>query len=185
MARFPKFEFLAVGLFRQCARWQLLGFLARLRAEEVELWAVGFGEALVFGGGPGGFLFTCRFRLRAAGVHFEVAEDVLGAVDDRLRQAGEFGDLDAVGFVGRAGEDFAKEDDVVVPLADRDVVVLDGVLGIGEVAEFVVVGGEEGAGLDDVVEVFGDRPGDRETVEGGGAAADFVEESRGCARWRC
>ena len=144
--------------------------------EEIQLRGVGLGEGLVL---AGGFAFAGGLGLGAGGVLFEVAEDFLGAVDDGFGEARQLGDLDAVGFVGGAGEDFAEEDDVVVPFADGDVVVFDGALGVGEVAELVVVGGEEGAGLDGVVEVFGDGPGDGEAVEGGGAAADFVEDDEG------
>ena len=108
-----------------------------------------------------------------------MAEDFGGAGDDGLGEAGEAGDLDAVAFVGGAGLDFAEEDDVLVPLADGDVVVFDRFFAGGEVAEFVVVGGEEGAGLGAVVEMFGDGPGDGKAIEGGGAAADFVEDDEG------
>ena len=47
----------------------------------------------------------------------------------------------------------------------------------------MVVGGEEGLGLDagGVVEVFGDGPGDADAVEGGGAAADLVEDDEAFA----
>ena len=40
----------------------------------------------------------------------------------------------------------------------------------------MVVGGEEGAAADGVVQVLGDGPGDGEAVEGAGAAADLVED---------
>ena len=86
--------------------------------------------------------------------------------------------MDAVGFVGGAGEDLVEEDDLLVPLADGDVAVHDGFAGVGEVGELVVVGGEEGAAFHLVVEVLGDGPGDGEAVEGGGAAADLVEDDQ-------
>ena len=47
---------------------------------------------------------------------------------------------------------------------------------VGEFGEFVIVGGEEGAGASVLLEMLDDGPGDGEAVEGGGAAADFVEE---------
>jgi len=99
--------------------------------------------------------------------------------DDAARDAGEAGDVDAVGFVGLAGDDAVHEDDLVFPLADEDVVVGDGGTRLGEFGEFVVVGGEEGAGPGGVGEEFGDGPGKGEAVEGGGAAADFVEDDEG------
>ena len=48
--------------------------------------------------------------------------------------------------------------------------------------EFVVVGGEEGAAADVVVEVFDDGPGERDAVVGAGAAADFVEDHQAARR---
>ena len=135
------------------------------------------GGAGVFGFGVFGFFGMRLFG--ALGVEFEVTEDFGGAGDDGLGQAGEAGDLDAVALVGGARLNFAEEDDVFVPFADGDVVVFDGFLAGGEVTEFVIVGGEEGAGLGVVVEVFGHGPGDGKTVEGGGATAYFVEDDEG------
>lgn len=102
------------------------------------------GVARVFSLGVFGFGAGAG-ALGSLGVELEVAEDFGGAGDDGLGKAGEAGHLDAVAFVGGAGLDFAEEDDVFVPLADGDVVVLDGFFAGGEVAELVVVGGEEGA----------------------------------------
>ncbi len=87
--------------------------------------------------------------------------------------------MDAVGFIGSAGEDFAEEDDFFVPFADGDVEVSDGGAGLGEVGELVVVRGEERAAAGDVVEVLGDSPGNGEAIEGGGAATDFIEDDEG------
>ncbi len=52
---------------------------------------------------------------------FKVGEDFAAAVDDRVGYAGELGDVDPVGFVGAAGEDFVQEDNLVLPFADGDV----------------------------------------------------------------
>ena len=114
-------------------------------------------------------------------VFFEVGQDFLGAGDDFGGEAGQAGDLDAVGFVGGAGFDAAEEDDAVALFADADVVVLDAGKGEGDVGQFVVVGREEGLGLDGrgVVQVLDDGPGDGNSVEGAGAAADFVEDDQG------
>jgi len=53
---------------------------------------------------------------------------------------------------------------------------------LGKFGEFVIVGGEEGAGASVLLEMFDDGPGDGEAVESGGAAADFVEEDKACGR---
>src|ERR1700686_10999 len=42
--------------------------------------------------------------------------------------------------------------------------------------------GEEGAGAGVLLEMLDDGPGDGEAIEGGGAAADFVEEDEACGR---
>ena len=53
-----------------------------------------------------------------------------------------------------------------------------------EGVEFVVVGGEDRAGADAAAlrgggQVLGHGPGEREAIEGGGAAADFIEQHQG------
>jgi len=63
------------------------------------------------------------------------------------------------------------------------VIVLDRIKQLFELGEFVVVGGEERLGVAVLMDEFDDGPGDGETVVGGGAAADLVEEderARGC-----
>ena len=65
------------------------------------------------------------------------------AGDHRGRQTGQPRDLDAVAAIGSAGENLVQEDDVVFPLARRDVEVDDAAEGVGEVGELVIVRGEE------------------------------------------
>ncbi len=112
---------------------------------------------------------------------FQVFEDFLGAGDNRVGKSCESGDLDAIALVGAAGEDFSQEDDLVVPLADGNIEVLNAAAGAFEVGELVVVGGKEGAAADFVMEVFRDTPGDGQAVECGGAAPDFVENHEAAA----
>ena len=107
---------------------------------------------------------------------FEPGEDFFGAVVHAAGDAGELGDVDAVALVGGAGDDLMEEDDLVLPFFDGDVVVGDAGELVGQVGELVVVGGEEGAAADVLVEVFDDGPGEREAVVGAGAAADLVED---------
>lgn len=72
-----------------------------------------------------------------------------------------------------------EEYDFFAPLADGYVEVTDAAgHALFEVGEFVVVGREERARAF-VAEVFGDGPGEAEAVEGGRAAADFVEDDQG------
>ena len=76
-----------------------------------------------------------------------------------------------------------EEDDLLVPFPHRHIVIGDGLLGVGQICQLVIMGGEEGAAADAVVQVLGDGPGDGEAVKGGGAAADLVENDER-ARWR-
>ena len=109
-------------------------------------------------------------------------QDFAGAFDYGFGEAGEAGDFDAVAFVGAAGFDAAEEDNFVGSFFDADVDVFYGWQKFGEFGEFVIVGGEEGAGASVFLEMFDDGPGDGEAVEGGGAAADFVEEDEAGGR---
>ena len=45
-------------------------------------------------------------------------QDILGAKDDRLRQTGEPGDMNAIASVGRARRNLIKEHDLVLPFLD-------------------------------------------------------------------
>lgn len=137
--------------------------------------AGGLGRGGRFVGVGGGDALEVEFGF------FEDAEDGFGAFDDGAGHAGEAGDLDAVAFVGATGEDLVEEDDAVLPFTDGDIEVAEAGEPGGEFGEFVVVGGEEGAGADGVVEVFDDRPGEAESVEGAGAAPDFIEDDQAAA----
>src|SRR5580704_16199852 len=109
-------------------------------------------------------------------------EDFAGAFDYGFGEAGEAGDFDAVAFVGAAGFDSAEEDDFVGSFFHADVDVFDGWKKLGEFGEFVIVGGEEGTGASVLLKMLDDGPGDGEAVEGGGAAADFIEEDEAGGR---
>ena len=97
--------------------------------------------------------------------------------------AGQPRDLDAVALAGRAGDDAAQEDDVALPLAHRDRAVVDARLAARQVGQLVVVGGEQHQRpRRGIVQVLGHRPGDRDAVEGAGAAADLVEHDQAARR---
>ena len=84
--------------------------------------------------------------------------------------------MDAVAFVGAAFDDLPEEDDLVVPLADGDVVVAQARHPRGEFGQLVVVRSEEGLRTDLVVEVLDDAPREREAVEGARAAPNLIED---------
>ena len=113
---------------------------------------------------------------------FVLFEDFAGAFHDGFGETGETGNFDPVTFVGGAGLNAAEENDFVGRFFHADVDVLDGGEKVGEFGEFVIVGGKEGARSGVLLEMFDDGPGDGEAVEGGGAAADFVEEDEAGGR---
>ena len=71
-----------------------------------------------------------------------------------------------------------EEDDVALPLRHPDRDVAEPRQLLGERRQLVIVGGEEGAAAVRLVQVLDRRPGDGEAVEGGGAAADLVEDDQ-------
>ena len=74
------------------------------------------------------------------------------------------------------GDDLVQEDHVALPFLDAHGDVLEPREPGAERGQLVIVGGEEGAAPVDLVEMLDRRPGDGEAVEGGGAAADLVED---------
>ena len=91
-------------------------------------------------------------------------------------QSGELGHVNAVGAVGAARLEPVQEHDRVAGLPHRHVEVPGVLQPLGQLHQLVVVGGEHRLAADPVVQVLGDRPGDRHPVVGRGAAADLVEQ---------
>lgn len=127
-------------------------------------------------GGLRFWMFFLSFRF--GGIHFQVRENGFSAGEHRLWKAGEASDLDAVGFICSTGEDFVEKDNFFVPFTHSNVAIDDSIAGVGEVGEFMVMGGEEGAAFDLVVQMLGDCPRDGETVESCGSAADLIENDQ-------
>ena len=66
--------------------------------------------------------------------------------------------------------------DLVFPFAHRNVEIFYAVEAIGQVRQFVIVGGEKCSAAEYAGDVFGDRPGETQTIQRAGAAADFIED---------
>ena len=73
---------------------------------------------------------------------FERIEEFFGAVDDRLGNSGEFGDLDAIATICSAIDEFSQEYDVGFEFFDGDRGVFNAGEEIGELGEFVVMRGK-------------------------------------------
>ena len=71
-----------------------------------------------------------------------------------------------------AAHQFAQEDDLAVHLTHGDVVVTDALEGLLHLVQLVIVRREERLGMSAVLmDILDNRPGDRDTVVGAGAAA--------------
>ena len=102
-------------------------------------------------------------------------ENILRAIQNLLRQTGQPRDLDAVALVRAARDDLAQKNDLLVPFAHRDVEIADAAALLRELGQLVVVRREKRARPDLVVQKFRHAPCDRESVEGGCSAADFIQ----------
>ena len=71
-----------------------------------------------------------------------MGKNFFGAIKDFFWQAGEAGDLDAITLIGATGDDFAQENDLLVPFADGDVQIADTFAVLGELGELVIVRGK-------------------------------------------
>src|SRR5271157_4491537 len=112
----------------------------------------------------------------------EEGQDLACAVEYRGGHAGELGHVNAVALIGAAGDDAVQEDDLALALTDGHIGVEQPRLGLLQLHKLVVMRGEEGPATDRVVDVLGDRPGQRDAVERAGATTDLVEDDK--AAWR-
>ena len=120
-------------------------------------------------------------RAAAGGLGFQAAQHGVGALDDRIGQAGQLGDLDAVAVVRRAGDDAAQEGDVLAALFDGDVVVFHPGHVLVHAGQLVVMGGEQRFAADVVADVFYHGAGDAHAVKRRGTAADLVQDDQAAA----
>src|SRR5438034_572573 len=117
-------------------------------------------------------------RRRDAVLRLELREHELGPLDDGGRQPGELGDLDAVGTVRRAGHHFVQEHDLVLPFLDPHRRVEQARQLRGKPGQLVKMRDEQRAAAVLFVQMLDRRPGDRQPVEGRGAATDLVENDQ-------
>src|SRR5581483_1551537 len=108
----------------------------------------------------------------------ERRENLACTLDDRLRDTRQLRDLNAVALVRRTGDDLPQEDDLLVPLLHGDIEVRDARTRLREIRDLVIVRGKQrdAAALGVIVQVFDDRPCERQPVERRRAAPDFVED---------
>src|SRR5439155_4775565 len=117
----------------------------------------------------GGYRFDSATWLR------QTRKDFLCAVENFPWQTGQTRDVDSVAFVRAAGDDFAQENDLLVPFAHRDIEIADAATVLGEFGQLVVVRREQRPRFDFVVQKLGHTPGNGEPVESRRAAADLIQ----------
>ena len=105
-----------------------------------------------------------------------MASNHLRALDHGRWQACELCHLDAVAAVGGARHHLVQEHDLALPFLDPHRGVEQARQRRRERGQLVEMGGEQCAAAIRLVQMLDRRPGDREPVEGGGAAADLVED---------
>ena len=88
-------------------------------------------------------------------------QNLLGAIQNFLRQTGQSRDLDSVTFVRATRHDFAQENDLLVPFADRDVEIANAFAFFRQFGQLVIMRREQRARFDFIVQKFRDAPGDR------------------------
>ena len=132
--------------------------------EKVELRGRALGQRIFL---PGSFRLGSPFCFPAhlpvfpgpGGVVLKVLQDVLGAGNDAVRQAGKPGHLDAIAAIRTALDNFPQENDFIIAFTNRDIGVADTLAVFRQCGKLMVMGGEEGAALNRVMQVFSDRPG--------------------------
>ncbi len=72
-----------------------------------------------------------------------------------------------------------QEDQFTIVFARLQAEIIDVFQALIQLRQFVVMGGEQGAAADGIMQVFGACPGDGQAVPGRGATADFIENDKG------
>ena len=103
-------------------------------------------------------------------------QDPRGLVQHLPWEAGEASHVDAVGPVAPSRLEAAEKDDLVAMFPDRHVGRNHAGQQVGELHELVIVRGEYRPGPDAVVDVGGDRPGDRNAIVRRCSTADLVQK---------
>ncbi|ANW94772.1 hypothetical protein WUE2121_2165 [Neisseria meningitidis] len=108
------------------------------------------------------------------GLVFQSVQMLLGGFQCAYRQAGEFGNGDAVAFAGGTRLDLVQENDVL-SLFERGKVHIDGGgVGFGQVGQLEIVGSKQAEGFVFLQQVFGNGVREGEAVESGSTTSDFV-----------
>ena len=83
--------------------------------------------------------------------------------------------MDSITLVRATRHDLTQKNNLIVPLTHRDVEIADATALLGEFGQLVIVGCEESARFDFVVEKFRHAPCDGQPIERGCSSADLIE----------
>ena len=117
-------------------------------------------------------------------VAFELVQDFVCPVHDSLRHTGQFGHVYTETVFASSPDELTQENNFVVDLFDRNVVVGDATETFLHFVKLVVMCGEKRfcPCATVFVYVFDDGPRDRDTIVGTGAASQFVEKNETTVR---
>src|SRR5512143_2680976 len=105
-------------------------------------------------------------------------EDLLRAFYYASGDAGQPRHLDPVTLVAGTLLDLSEKYDLIAPFPHRHVKVLHAVDCDGEFGELVIMRGEQRSCLNDVDNMFGNRPGDAYPVEGTRTPPDLIQDDK-------
>ena len=108
---------------------------------------------------------------------FNQKKDLLCLGHHLVRDSGQTGHLNTIAFVGASGYKLTEKDDVIVELLDCDVEIFYPGLQLLQPGKLMVVGGKQS--LDalalEIMEMFGNGPGNAHSVKGGGAPSYLIQ----------
>ena len=112
----------------------------------------------------------------SACTRFKLLKQQTGFAHDRSRQPGKPPDLQTIAAIGRTGSDLVKEDDAALMLRRRQMQIECSRRGLGKLCQLEIVRGKQRHGTVVLQQPFGNRMRKRQTVEGRGAAPDFIHQ---------
>src|SRR5713226_9258229 len=110
------------------------------------------------------------------GLRFQIVQRFFGSLRYLMRQAGQPGDVDAVGAVCSTRHHPVEEDDIRSVLSHCDVGIVDALEAVGQPGQLVIVGGKERARADVIVDVLYDGASNGQPVVRACTSSHLVED---------
>src|SRR5215469_6885802 len=106
-----------------------------------------------------------------------LGQDLPGAVDYLVGQAGKLGNFDSVAAVGGAGRHLSEESNTRARLLNRDVVIFYPGELLGQFRQLEIMSSKERLGAGTGVEILDGRPCNGQSIIGCRAPADLIEKN--------